>query len=89
MLFGANLFMSKHISHTKSLNSCFQFDLLHLFIHEMGMRYVSIQQAILFSICRISDICCAPSFLDCFVDVVSPLCFDNSSVHSNSESGRG
>ncbi len=34
--------------------------LLHLLICEMGMIYVSIQHTIRFSVCKISDIGCAP-----------------------------
>ncbi len=37
----------------------FQLDLIHLIICPMGMRYVSIQQTIRFSISKISNIGCA------------------------------
>ncbi len=40
----------------------------------MCMRFVSIQQTIQYSICKISYIACGPPFLDCFGQLVSPPC---------------
>ncbi len=77
VIFGDNQIMSKHIFHIQN-PSIYQFQLdlyvLHLLICKMGMRYVSLEPTIQFSICKISYIGCVPPIWTVWVSwyVVTP-----------------